>query len=209
MITASHNPAKYNGYKVYGPDGCQITTQAAKEIQKEIDAVDPFEDVRRMDFGTAVARRQIINIDEDTINRYLAAVGTTSVLPEGIDQSFSIVYTPLNGTGVSCVPRCLKEHGFTRLIMPEEQDHPDGHFPTCPYPNPEIREALDIGLQLAQSTKSDLLLATDPDCDRVGAAVREDGKYTLITGNEMGVLLLILSAKCAWRMERCRKTRSP
>ena len=189
VITASHNPAKYNGYKVYGPDGCQITTQAAKEIQKEIDAVDPFEDVRRMDFGTAVARGQIINIDEDMINRYLAAVGTTSVLPEGIDQSFSIVYTPLNGTGVSCVPRCLKEHGFTRLIMPEEQDHPDGHFPTCPYPNPEIREALDIGLQLAQSTKSDLLLATDPDCDRVGAAVREDGKYTLITGNEMGVLL--------------------
>lgn len=189
VITASHNPAKYNGYKVYGPDGCQITTQAAKEIQKEIDAVDPFEGVYRMDFGTAVARGQIINIDEDTVNRYLAAVGTTSVLPEGIDQSFSIVYTPLNGTGVSCVPRCLKEHGFTRLIMPEEQDHPDGHFPTCPYPNPEIREALDIGLQLAQRTQSDLLLATDPDCDRVGAAVREDGKYTLITGNEMGVLL--------------------
>ena len=111
------------------------------------------------------------------------------MLPEGIDKNVSIVYTPLNGTGLSCVPRCLKEHGFTQLIMPEEQDHPDGHFPTCPYPNPEIREALEVGLRLAERTKSDLLLATDPDCDRVGAAVRDGEQYTLITGNEMGVLL--------------------
>lgn len=189
VITASHNPAKYNGYKVYGPDGCQITTEAAKAIQQEIDGVDPFDDVRSMDFGAALAQGKITYIGEDTVDRYLAAVGTASVLPGGIDKHVSIVYTPLNGTGLSCVPRCLKEHGFTQLIMPEEQDHPDGHFPTCPYPNPEIREALEVGLRLAQRTKSDLLLATDPDCDRVGAAVRDGEQYTLITGNEMGMLL--------------------
>lgn len=189
VITASHNPAKYNGYKVYGPDGCQITTEAAKAIQQEIDGVDPFDDVRSMDFDAALAQGHITYIGEDTVSRYLAAVGTASVLPEGIDKHVSIVYTPLNGTGLSCVPRCLKEHGFTQLIMPEEQDHPDGHFPTCPYPNPEIREALEVGLRLAQSTKSDLLLATDPDCDRVGAAVRDGEEYALITGNEMGMLL--------------------
>lgn len=199
VITASHNPAKYNGYKVYGPDGCQITTEAAKAIQKEIDSVDPFDDVRRMDFGAAVKKGDIAYISEETINRYMAAVDTASVLPEGIKKDVSIVYTPLNGTGLSCVPRCLREHGFTRIIMPVEQDHPDGHFPTCPYPNPEIREALEVGLRLAEETKSDLLLATDPDCDRVGAAVRDGDQYTLITGNEMGVLLFdfICRMRCA------------
>ena len=189
VITASHNPAAYNGYKVYGMDGCQITTEVARKIQQEIDGVDPFDDVRRMDFDTAVVQGGIVYIGEDTVNRYLTAVGKVSVLPAGIDKNVSIVYTPLNGTGLSCVPRCLKKHGFARIVMPEEQDHPDGYFPTCPYPNPEIREALEVGLRLAERMKSDLLLATDPDCDRVGAAVRDGEQYMLITGNEMGVLL--------------------
>lgn len=189
VITASHNPAQYNGYKVYGPDGCQITTEAARAIQQEIDRVDPFDDVQHMDYDAALAQGKITLIGEDTVSRYLAAVGTASVLPAGVDRDVSIVYSPLNGTGLSCVPRCLKEHGFVRLIMPQEQDHPDGRFPTCPYPNPEIREALSVGLRLAERTRSDLLLATDPDCDRVGAAVRDGDAYTLITGNEMGVLL--------------------
>ena len=189
VITASHNPAKYNGYKVYGPDGCQITTQAAKEIQKEIDAVDPLK--MCVEWILAPLSRG----DRSSISMRIRSTVIWQLLeqllscPKALIRASLLCIRRLNGTGVSCVPRCLKEHGFTRLIMPEEQDHPDGHFPTCPYPNPEIREALDIGLQLAQSTKSDLLLATDPDCDRVGAAVREDGKYTLITGNEMGVLL--------------------
>ncbi len=190
VITASHNPAKYNGYKVYGPDGCQITTQAARAVQQKINQVDPFQDVRRTDFEDALIAGTIRYIGEDTVERYLAAVGTASVLPEEVKKDVSIVYTPLNGTGTSCVPRCLREHGFTNITIPEEQKDPDGNFPTCPYPNPEVREALEVGLRWAEKTGSDLLLATDPDCDRVGAAVRNKDKYTLISGNEMGVLLL-------------------
>ena len=190
VITASHNPAKYNGYKVYGSDGCQITTEAAKAIQNEIDAVDPFQDVLRTDFNIGLKEKIISYIGEDTVKRYLQAVATASVLPENVSRDVAIVYTPLNGTGISCVPRCLKEHGFTNITIPDEQKEPDGNFPTCPYPNPEIREALNIGLAWAEKTGSDLLLATDPDCDRVGVAVKSPEGYTLITDNEMGVLLL-------------------
>lgn len=189
VLTASHNPAKYNGYKVYGADGCQITTEAAKAIQTAINEVDPFDDVRRADFGLAMENGIIHYIGEDTIDRYQAAVSTASLLPEGVDKNVAIVYTPLNGAGISCVPRCLKEHGFTNITIPDEQKNPDGHFPTCPYPNPEVREALEVGLRWAEKTQSDLLLATDPDCDRVGAAVKTESGYTLISGNQMGVLL--------------------
>lgn len=190
VITASHNPAKYNGYKVYGADGCQITTEAAKAIQTEINKVDPFVDVNSMDFEAALREKRVAYIGEDTIDRYQAAVSTASVLPKDIARDVAIVYTPLNGTGISCVPRCLQEHGFTNITIPTEQAQPDGYFPTCPYPNPEIREALEVGLCWAENTGSDLLLATDPDCDRVGAAVKTAEGYTLINGNEMGVLLL-------------------
>lgn len=190
VITASHNPAQYNGYKVYGADGCQITTEAAKAIQTEIDKVDPFEDVCTAEFDTALRSGRIAYIGDDTIDRYQAAVSTASVLPKEISRDVNIVYTPLNGTGISCVPRCLREHGFTQIVIPDEQAEPDGNFPTCPYPNPEIREALEVGLHWAERTDSDLLLATDPDCDRVGAAVKTALGYRLISGNEMGVLLL-------------------
>ena len=189
VLTASHNPAKYNGYKVYGADGCQITTEAAKAIQTAINEVDPFDDVKRTDFELAMENGIINYIGEDTIDRYQAAVSTASLLPEVIDKNVAIVYTPLNGAGISCVPRCLKEHGFTNITIPDEQKNPDGHFPTCPYPNPEVREALKVGLRWAEKTQSDLLLATDPDCDRVGAAVKTTSGYTLISGNQMGVLL--------------------
>lgn len=189
VLTASHNPAKYNGYKVYGADGCQITTEAAKAIQTAINEVDPFDDVKRANFGLAMENGIIHYIGEDTIDRYQAAVSTASLLPEGVDKNVAIVYTPLNGAGISCVPRCLKEHGFTNITIPDEQKNPDGHFPTCPYPNPEVREALEVGLRWAEKTQSDLLLATDPDCDRVGAAVKTASGYTLISGNQMGVLL--------------------
>ena len=170
VITASHNPAKYNGYKVYGADGCQITTEAAAAIQQEIDRIDPFADVHTLDFAEGLASGIIAYIGEDTVERYLAAVSTASLLPESFSRSASIVYTPLNGTGISCVPRCLRAHGFANITIPPEQAEPDGAFPTCPYPNPEIREALSVGLRLAEETGSELLLATDPDCDRVGAA---------------------------------------
>lgn len=190
VITASHNPAKYNGYKVYGSDGCQITTESAKAIQQEIDAVDTFRDVRCGNLNEFVENRMISYIGEDTVRRYLAAVDTASVLPAEVARDVDIVYTPLNGAGISCVPQCLKEHGFANIIIPDEQKNPDGNFPTCPYPNPEIREALEVGLAWAERTGSELLLATDPDCDRVGAAVKDGNGYTLINGNEMGVLLL-------------------
>ena len=190
VITASHNPAKYNGYKVYGADGCQITTEAAAEILAEISPIDPFRDVKWTSFEEGLASGRISYIGDDLVERYLAAVSTASLLPEGIAKDVSIVYTPLNGTGISCVPQCLREHGFSNVVIPDEQGHPDGRFPTCPYPNPEVREALEVGLDWAARTHSDLLLATDPDCDRVGAAVRNGSDYTLISGNEMGVLLL-------------------
>lgn len=190
VVTASHNPSEYNGYKVYGHDGCQITTETAKTIQKEIDTIDPFLDVKQGDFQQLLASGMISYIENKTIEHYLDAVSKSSILPAGIPKDVSIVYTPLNGAGISCVPSSLRQNGFTNITLVEEQKNPDGHFPTCPYPNPEIREALDVGLQWANKTGSDLLLATDPDCDRVGVAVRHGGTYTLITGNEMGVLLL-------------------
>lgn len=190
VITASHNPAKYNGYKVYGNDGCQITTQAAKAIQAEIDKIDPFRDVEKADFDAMLAEGKIKYIGEDTVDRYLATVQKESLLPKDVDRDVSIVYTPLNGTGISCVPRCLAEQGFTNITIPDEQKEPDGNFPTCPYPNPEVKEALEVGLVWAERLGSELLLATDPDCDRVGAAVKGPDGYTLISGNEMGVLLL-------------------
>lgn len=200
VITASHNPAKYNGYKVYGSDGCQITTDAAKTIQQEIDAVDAFQDVQHGDFRKLLECGTISYIGDDTVRRYLDAVDTASVLPADVARDVAIVYTPLNGTGISCVPQCLKEHGFTNITIPDEQKTPDGNFPTCPYPNPEIREALEVGLVWAERTGSDLLLATDPDCDRVGAAVKDGDGYTLINGNEMGVLLLDFI--CKMRLEQ-------
>ncbi len=190
VITASHNPAQYNGYKVYGADGCQITVEAAKEIQEEIDLVDVFHGVHRIDFNRGLKEGSIRYIKEDTIDRYLAAVAAESVLSAGYAKDFSIVYTPLNGAGISCVPRCLKENGFSNITLVPEQKDPDGTFPTCPYPNPEIREAMETGLACAARTGSELLLATDPDCDRVGVAVMHGGAYRLISGNEMGVLLL-------------------
>lgn len=206
VITASHNPAKYNGYKVYGSDGCQITTQVAQAIQCEIDRVDIFDDVRWKDFHEAVRTKLIAYIGEDTVDRYLRAVGTASVLPPDIPRDAAIVYTPLNGTGISCVPRCLREQGFTNITIPKEQMEPDGNFPTCPYPNPEVREALNVSLAYAKRGNSDIVLATDPDCDRVGAAVKVENGYTLISGNEMGVLLLDFICKMRKENQTMPKT---
>lgn len=207
VITASHNPGKYNGYKVYGSDGCQITTEAAKYIQHEINMVDPFEDVKWASFEDMLSKERIQYIGEDTVTRYLNAVSSESVLPPNVKRDVKIVYTPLNGAGISCVPRCLRENGFRNIILVDEQKMPDGNFPSCPYPNPEIREALEVGLQWAQKTGSDLLLATDPDCDRVGVAVKDKGNYALITGNQMGVLLLDFI--CKMRKEQNKMPENP
>ena len=194
MVTASHNPSKYNGYKVYGPDGCQITTDAAAEILGCIEKTDAFEDVKREDFETALENGRISYIGEDTVTSFIEAVKGQSMLTrseENVDKNISIVYSPLNGTGLKPVLRTLKESGFTNITVVKEQEQPDGHFPTCPYPNPEIREAMALGMEYAKKCSADLLLATDPDCDRVGIVVpNREGEYVLLSGNETGLLLL-------------------
>ena len=192
MITASHNPAQYNGYKVYGADGCQITTEAASSILAEINKLDIFADVQQEAFAAAMSRKQISYIDEAVYNAFLAEVKRQSVLfGEQVKQDVAIVYTPLNGTGLKPVTQILEDTGYTNIKIVPEQRMPDGHFPTCPYPNPELPEAMRLGIEYARENNADLLLATDPDCDRVGVAVRdEQGKYRILTGNQIGVLLL-------------------
>ena len=187
MITASHNPSKYNGYKVYGDDGCQITTEAATEILKEIEAVDVF-DVQIPEFKV---EGNITSIPDEVLTSFIEEVKKQSVVKEDIDRNVAIVYSPLNGTGLIPVTRTLKESGVTNITVVKEQEQPDGNFPTCPYPNPEIREAMQLGLKYCQKVGADLMLATDPDCDRCGIAVRNSkGEYQLLTGNETGLLLL-------------------
>lgn len=193
MVTASHNPSKYNGYKVYGSDGCQITTEAAAEILSEIDAVDVFDGILKMNFNEAVDCGRIRWISPEITDDFVDCVRKQSVLgPEDkVDRDVAIVYSPLNGTGLKPVLRTLRESGFTNITVVKEQEQPDGYFPTCPYPNPEIREAMALGIEYAKEQDADLLLATDPDCDRVGIAVKDgQGNHVLLSGNETGMLLL-------------------
>ena len=191
VITASHNPAKYNGYKVYGADGCQITTEAAEKILEIINSVDIFCDVKREEFEIALRAGLIEYIPDVIYDRFVDAIKAQSLLYDDvINKDIAIVYSPLNGTGLKPVTRTLQEAGFTNITVVKEQELPDGNFPTCPFPNPEIPEALSLGMEYAKRLNANLVLATDPDCDRVGAAVRNDnGDYVLITGNEMGVIL--------------------
>ncbi len=192
MITASHNPSKYNGYKVYGADGCQITTKAADDILSEIEKIDIFADIRWMEWDEARKTGAVQLIDGAVMDAFLQQVKAQSVLyGDAADRACAIVYSPLNGTGLVPVTRILRESGFANVTVVEAQRLPDGNFPTCPYPNPEIRQAMELGIATARQTGADLLLATDPDCDRVGIALREeDGEYRLLTGNETGMLLL-------------------
>lgn len=192
MVTASHNPSKYNGYKVYGADGCQITTEAAAEILAEIEKLDIFADVRTGDFEAGVASGSIQYIPEEVYTAFVNEVKAQSVLfGDEVDKDVAIVYSPLNGSGLRPVTRTLKEMGYTNITVVKEQEQPDGHFPTCPYPNPEIKEAMALGIEYAKRCNADLLLATDPDCDRVGIAVKNKaGEYELLTGNQVGLLLL-------------------
>ena len=192
MITASHNPSKYNGYKVYGADGCQITTQAAAQVLAEIEKLDLFRDVHTGSFEEYLEKGWISYIPEETYTAFVENVKAQSVLfGEDVNKATAIVYSPLNGAGRWPVLRTLSEMGYTNVTVVAEQAEPDGNSPTCPYPNPEIREAMELGLQYAQRNNADLLLATDPDCDRVGIAVKnEKGEYVLLSGNETGILLL-------------------
>lgn len=190
-VTASHNPAKYNGYKVYGADGCQITLEVTDKILKSIGNVDIFDDVKISDFDSALENGKIKYAEEKCIDDFVDAVYAQRVGDGEGTEDLKLVYTPLNGSGLECVEKLLKKLGIKNVTVVEEQKNPDGNFPTCPYPNPEIREAMQKGLELCEKVKPDLLLGTDPDCDRCGTAVpNKDGGYTLITGNEMGIILL-------------------
>lgn len=199
MVTASHNPAAYNGYKAYGEDGCQMTDDAANAVYDEITKLDYFNDVKIADFDDAVKSNMIEYVDDSVYDSYLEKVMEQQVNP-GIcaDADLKVVYTPLNGTGNKLVRKVLDKIGVKSVSIVKEQELPDGNFTTCPYPNPEIKEALQKGLELCEKEQPDLLLATDPDADRVGIAVKDyDGSYRLITGNENGVMLTnyILSCK--------------
>ena len=201
MVTASHNPAAYNGYKAYGEDGCQMTDVAASTVYDEISKLDMFKDVKIADFDEAVKSGMIEYVDESVYDTYLEKVMEQQVNPgvcNGAD--LKVVYTPLNGTGNKLVRKVLGKIGVNDVVVVPEQELPDGNFTTCPYPNPEIKEALAKGLELCEKEQPDLLLATDPDADRVGIAVKDyDGSYRLISGNEDGVMLTnyILSCKKA------------
>lgn len=190
MVTASHNPSKYNGYKVYGPDGCQMTTQGSKDVYDNIQKIDIFDDVKLISIDEAFEKGLVEYIPPKVLTAYIEDVKKLSVVGnEKINKDFSIVYTPLHGAGLVPVTRILKETGYKKIVVVKEQQFPDGHFTTCPYPNPEIREAMEVGMRYAKEYQADLLVATDPDSDRVGIAVKDGNDYRLISGNETGVLL--------------------
>ena len=190
VLTASHNPAQYNGYKVYNDNGGQIANEAADEISASIAKTPMFGAVKMMDFEEGLEQGLIEWTPEEVLDNYIAAVKKVSIPGFKADPSYSVVYTPLNGTGMECVTRILKEIGVENVTVVPEQAQPDGNFPTCKYPNPEFREALQLALDLAEKVKPNLVVATDPDADRMGTAIPHNGEYKLLTGNEMGVLLM-------------------
>ena len=209
MITASHNPAKYNGYKAYGPDGCQMTDDAAAVVYAQIQKTDILTGAAWMPFEEGKAKGLISYVGEDCKEALYDAIKSRSVRP-GLcaTAGLKLVYSPLNGSGLVPVTRVLHDIGITAITIVPEQEYPDGNFPTCPYPNPEIFEALRLGLELAEKSGADLMLATDPDADRVGIAIRcPDGSYELVSGNEVGVLLL--DYICQGRIEKGTMPKNP
>ncbi|NCC06472.1 MAG: phospho-sugar mutase [Clostridia bacterium] len=209
MVTASHNPAKYNGYKAYGADGCQMTSEAADTVYAEMQKTDIFADVKLVDFDAALADGTVEYIAQEVIDKLYKNIESRSVRPNLCKTAgLKLVYSPLNGSGNVPVRHVLADIGITDITVVPEQEMPDGNFPTCPYPNPEIREALALGLALTEKTNADLMLATDPDADRVGIALKaDDGSFKLLTGNEVGVLLL--DYICAGRIEKGTMPKDP
>ncbi len=205
-VTASHNPSKYNGYKVYGPDGCQFPPEGAAKVLEASQHINAFRDVKLMDYQKAKAEGLINEIPHEVLEAFVDAV--IALRPGNDVTNLNLVYTPLNGAGLECVKMLLNKMGVTKVTVVPEQEKPDGLFPTCPYPNPEIREAMELGLQLVREKGADLLIGTDPDCDRMGAACPDGkGDYRLITGNEMGVLLL--DYLCRFRTEKGSMPKDP
>ena len=196
MITASHNPAKYNGYKVYGPDGCQMTSESADKVLAEINNLDIFADIKKADFEQAMAEGKIEYVSDEVKQAYYDwCLGQMMRKDIFVKEPMKMVYTPLNGSGLVPVTTVLAKAGLKDITIVEEQRLPDGNFPTCPYPNPEIREAMQLGLDRVKELDGDVLIATDPDADRVGIAVKENDEYVLLTGNQVGILLTDYIAK--------------
>lgn len=192
MITASHNPSKYNGYKVYGSDGCQITEKVAEQVTNEANKIEPLEITLKHSFEELMKEGLVEYISEEVVTAFIERVKKESLLSkeDKINKDVTIVYTPLHGTGLKPVTRILKESGYNNVIVVKEQELPDSEFTTCPYPNPEIKEAMALGIEYAKKYDADLLVATDPDCDRVGIATKNSsGEFVLLTGNETGILL--------------------
>ena len=198
IITASHNPSKYNGYKCYDPNGYQMTDEAASKVYGYINKTDIFADVKRVDFDVALEQGTIEYVSQELVEKFLTLVQSQSITPVG-DCDLKVIYTPLNGAGNKLVREILKRIGIKNIKVVPQQEMPDGNFPTCTYPNPEVRQAYECAIEMAKDYPADILLATDPDCDRVGIAVRDNGEYRLISGNEMGAILLyyILSQRKA------------
>lgn len=190
IITASHNPSKYNGYKCYDPNGYQMTDEAAAKTYEYIQSIDMFNGVKTMEFDEALAEDMVDFIEDWLMDEFYEKVLSACVNPEAIKKAnLKVIYTPLNGTGNKPVRKVLKMAGVKDVTVVKEQEKPDGNFPTCPFPNPEIRQAFECAIKTAEGTDADLLLATDPDCDRVGIAVRDKDDYVLMTGNEVGAML--------------------
>ena len=209
MITASHNPAKYNGFKAYGPDGCQMTDDAAAIVYDQIQKTDVLTGAKYITFAEGVEKGLIQFVEDDCKEALYQAIESRQVRPNLCKTAgLKLVYSPLNGTGLVPVTRVLSDMGITDITIVPEQEYPNGYFTTCPYPNPEIYEALEKGLELAKKVGADLMLATDPDADRVGIAMKcPDGSYELVSGNEMGVLLL--DYICAGRIEKGTMPKNP
>lgn len=209
MVTASHNPSKYNGYKAYGPDGCQMTDDAAAIVYDEIQKTDVLTGAKTMSFAQGVEDGLIRFVDDGCKKAFYDAIESRQVRPGLAKTSgLKLVYSPLNGSGLVPVTQVLKDIGINDITIVPEQEYPNGYFTTCSYPNPEIYEALEAGLKLAEKCDADLMLATDPDADRVGIAMKcPDGSYELVSGNEMGVLLL--DYICAGRIEKGTMPKDP
>lgn len=191
IITASHNPKEYNGYKVYNDTGCQITLKEANEIEEEINKIDPFKDyIKGIDLSEELKKGNIEFIDDSLVDDFILSNLKTSILNDFNQKDIKIVYTPLNGTGLIPVTKTLKKAGFNHILIPKEQKYPDGNFTTCPKPNPELKEALSLGINLAKKENSDLLIATDPDADRCGVGIKYKDDFILLSGNEVSTLLL-------------------
>lgn len=207
VITASHNPSKYNGYKAYDPTGCQIDEAAAGAVLSEIENVPMFPDKEAMSFDEGIEKGLIEFIPDEVRDAFVKAASSWDLCGSDIDKSVKIAYTPLYGTGLRCVTQCLRQNGFTNIVLVDEQAQPNGDFPTCPYPNPEIREAMEVGLKVAKEKGADILIATDPDADRIGIAVRDGEDFRLIDGNQTG--MLILDWMCRRRIELGKMPEDP